>query len=107
MDTGSKFLFTTLGRDDFGGLPKEMRDKLWNTGFGRSEHYIGGDLFGIVSRDDIGLSIDDMEISRAVAAPASVPMVLGPIILKDRRARRLSIRISFTSTTAVSTTTTA
>jgi hypothetical protein len=83
MDTGSKFLFTTLAHDDFGRAPEALRDKLTRTGLGKSEYHIGGDLLGIVTCGDIGLSIDDMEISRSVAASASVPMALGPIILKD------------------------
>jgi predicted acylesterase/phospholipase RssA len=84
MDTGSKFLFTTLSHDDFGRVPNSLREKLANTGLGKSEYHVGGDLLGIVTCDDIGLSIEDMEISRAVAASAAVPVALGPIILKDR-----------------------
>jgi hypothetical protein len=85
MDTGAKFLFTTLTKDDFDGTPKGVAEDLSRTGFGKSGYHFGGDLLGVTFCDDIGLSIGDMEVSRGVAASASVPLLLGPIVLKDQK----------------------
>jgi len=83
MDTGSKFLFTTLTPNDFDAMPTTLVERLSKTGFGKSDYHFGGDLMGITFCDDIGLSIGDMEVSRAVVASASVPLMLGPMVLKD------------------------
>jgi predicted acylesterase/phospholipase RssA len=85
MDTGSKFLFTTLAGDNFDAAPKTLVERLSETGFGKSDYHFGGDLLGVTFCDDIGLSIGDMEVSRGVAASASVPLLLGPIVLKDQK----------------------
>jgi len=85
MDTGGRFLFTTLTKDDFDATPKEVAEELSRTPFGKSYFHFSGDLLGITFCDDIGLSIGDMEVSRGVAASASVPLILGPIVLKDQK----------------------
>ncbi len=85
MDTAARFLFTTLTRNNFDTTPKEVAEKLSRTGFGKSDFHFGGDLLGITFCDDIGLSIGDMEVSRGVAASASVPLLLGPIVLKNQK----------------------
>jgi predicted acylesterase/phospholipase RssA len=85
MDTGARFLFTTLTKDNFDTTPRELTETLSQTGFGKSDFHFGGDLMGITVCDDIGLSIGDMEVSRGVAASASVPLLLGPIVLKDQK----------------------
>lgn len=85
MDTGARFLFTTLTRDHFDTEPRGVAERLSQTGFGKSDFRFGGDLLGITFCDDIGLSIGDMEVSRGVAASASVPLLLGPIVLKDQK----------------------
>ncbi len=85
MDTGSKFLFTTLSRANFDDVPKDISDRLAATAFGKSDYTFGGDLLGVTFCDDIGLSIGDMDVSRAVTASASVPLLLGPIVLKDQK----------------------
>ncbi len=85
MDTGARFLFTTLTKDSFDTTPRDLAEKLTQTGFGKSNFRFGGDFLGITFCDDIGLSIGDMEVSRGVAASASVPLLLGPIVLKDQK----------------------
>lgn len=85
MDTGARFLFTTLTKENFDTAPPNIAEKLSRTGFGKSEFHFSGDLIGITLCDDIGLSISDMEVSRGVAASASVPLLLGPIVLKDQK----------------------
>jgi predicted acylesterase/phospholipase RssA len=85
MDTGARFLFTTLAKDSFDTTPHDMAEKLSKTGFGKCDFQFGGDLLGITFCDDIGLSIGDMEISRGVAASASVPLLLGPVVLKNQK----------------------
>jgi predicted acylesterase/phospholipase RssA len=85
MDTGSKFLFTTLTGKDFDAAPQTLVNELSRTGFGKSDYNFGGDLLGVTFCDDIGLSIGDMEVSRGVAASASVPLLLGPMVLKNQK----------------------
>jgi hypothetical protein len=85
IDTGSKFLFTTLTPSDFDAAPKTLVERLSTTGFGKSDYHFGGDLLGMTFCDDIGLSIGDMEVSRGVVASGSVPLLLGPIVLKDQK----------------------
>jgi len=82
MEPGAKFLFTTLSTSDFEVDPERMArrsmESLKNSGI-----LLGADVFGVVTPDDIGVSIADMEVSRAVAASSSVPLVLGPIVMRD------------------------
>ncbi|MBN2225234.1 MAG: patatin-like phospholipase family protein [Deltaproteobacteria bacterium] len=85
MDTGSKFLFTTLTPNDFDDAPEALVESLSKTGFAKSDYHFGGDLLGITFCNDIGLSIGDMEVSRGVVASGSVPFLLGPIVLKDQK----------------------
>jgi hypothetical protein len=85
IDTGSRFLFTTLTPNDFDAVPNALIESLSKTGFGQSDYHFGGDLLGLTFCDDIGLSIGDMEVSRGVVASGSVPLLLGPIVLKDQR----------------------
>jgi hypothetical protein len=85
MDTGARFLFTTLARENFDTAPKDVAEKLSRTAFGKCDFHFSGDLIGVTFCDDIGLSIGDMEVSRGVAASASVPLLLGPIVLKDQK----------------------
>jgi hypothetical protein len=85
MDTGAKFLFTTLSREDFDAVPQDIVDRFSGTTFARSDFNFGGDLLGVMFCSDIGLSIGDMEVSRGIAASASVPLLLGPIVLKDQK----------------------
>jgi predicted acylesterase/phospholipase RssA len=85
MDTGARFLFTTLSRADFEVRPEDIYHKLIKTSLAESSITFGGDVLGIMTPDDIGISIDDMEVSRAVAASASVPVILGPVVLRDNK----------------------
>jgi predicted acylesterase/phospholipase RssA len=85
LDTGSLFLFTTLTPHDFDAAPNTLVERLSRTGFAKSDYHFGGDLLGLTFCDDIGLSIGKMDVSRGVVASASVPLVLGPIVLKDQK----------------------
>ena len=85
MDTGAKFLFTTLTRSDFEVRPELLSRRFKTTSLAKSDISFGGDVLNIVTADDIGISITDMEISRAAAASASVPLILGPVVLKDNK----------------------
>ncbi|MBN1574072.1 MAG: patatin-like phospholipase family protein [Deltaproteobacteria bacterium] len=82
MDNGSKFLFTTLRRSDF----------LFNT-FSKTEvpeetaaawEYIlpVKEEEGAMFAGDIGQSIGNMRVSRAVMGSASIPLLFGPIIIE-------------------------
>ncbi|MBN1572049.1 MAG: patatin-like phospholipase family protein [Deltaproteobacteria bacterium] len=84
MDTGSKFLFTTVRRDVFSShAEEELGSKLIDTGMGKSNVPLEEGLLNIKLCEDIGISVGDMEVSRAVVASAAVPLIFGPIIFKD------------------------
>lgn len=84
MDTGSKFLFTTLKRNVFSShAEEELGSKLSETGMGRSNVLLEQGLLDTLLCEDIGIDIGDMEVSRAVVASAAVPLIFGPIVLKD------------------------
>lgn len=84
MDTGAKFLFTTVKRDIFSSHAEdELGKKLGETGMGRSNVLLEQGLLDTMLCDDIGIDIGDMEVSRAVVASAAVPLIFGPIILQD------------------------
>jgi predicted acylesterase/phospholipase RssA len=85
MDTGAKFVFTTLPRQDFEVRPEEIYRSLKDTSLAESHISFGGDMFNVVTADDIGVSIAAMEVSRAAAASASVPLILGPVVLRDNK----------------------
>jgi len=84
MDTGSKFLFTTLSRSDFDFMPIFASEIVSGTGIGKSNIHFEDEVLGLTFCDDIGLSIGDMDVSRAVVASSAVPLVFGPIVLKDQ-----------------------
>jgi predicted acylesterase/phospholipase RssA len=85
MDTGAKFLFTTLTRSDFEARPELLTRRLTETALAESDVSFGGDVLDIVTTDDIGVSITDMKISRAAAASACVPLILGPVVMRDNK----------------------
>lgn len=82
METGAKFLFTTLPRAEFEADPGRLVGRPMESLAG-SGISLGADVFNIVTPGDLGLSIEAMEVSRAVAASSSVPLVLGPVVLRD------------------------
>ena len=84
MDTGARFLFSTVERDAFKfDLEEEIVSRFEDTGLYKSNILFYEELVEVLFCDDIGLEIGDMEISRAVVASAAVPVLFGPIILKD------------------------
>ncbi len=85
MDTGAKFLFTTLTRSDFATRPDLLTRRYSGTSLAESDISFGGDVLDIVTTDDIGVSIEDMEVSRAAAASACVPLILGPVVMRDNK----------------------
>ena len=82
MDTGSKFLFTTLKRSDFTFDTLSRTGSFENTGIVRSNILLKRKGQGVTFTRDIGLSIGGMRISKAVMASAGVPFLFGPVILK-------------------------
>jgi predicted acylesterase/phospholipase RssA len=84
MDTGAKFLFTTLSRKDFDYGTAISSGLYDDTGLARSNVIFTGDILGVNFCEDIGLSIGDMDISRAVVASAAVPLIFGPVILGNQ-----------------------
>jgi predicted acylesterase/phospholipase RssA len=84
METGAKFLFTTLPRTDFEVRPERIAGRSMES-LAESDISFGADVFNIVTPDDIGVSVMDMEVSLAVAASSAVPLVLGPVVMRDNR----------------------
>ncbi len=83
MDNGAKFLFTTLSRKDFNYLPNFETERFEDTGIIKSNILFEEGILDVLFCEDIGLSIEDMDVSRAVVASAGVPLIFGPIILRD------------------------
>ncbi len=83
MDSGAKFLFTTFPPSAFTHRNLMGIVDGESTGIMKSNILYEEAVLGVKFCDDIGLSIGDMEVSRAVAASTSVPLVFGPIVLKD------------------------
>jgi predicted acylesterase/phospholipase RssA len=82
METGARFLFTTLPRTDFEVGPERIAPDAMKS-MGESGISFGADVFNVVTPDDIGVSTADMEVSLAVAASSSVPLLLGPVVMRD------------------------
>ncbi len=85
MDTGSKFLFTTLIRSNFTFETLSRTGSFEDTGIVRSNILLKRKDQGVTFTGDIGLSICEMRISKAVMASAGVPFLFGPVILKGKR----------------------
>jgi predicted acylesterase/phospholipase RssA len=83
MDSGAKFLFTTLPSSQFTRRSLLGSVRADRTGIVKSNILYEPEVLGVKFCSDIGLSIGDMEVSRAVVASAGVPLVFGPVILKD------------------------
>jgi hypothetical protein len=84
MESGAKFLFTTLPRTDFEVDPGRIAGAAMES-LAESNISIGADVFNIMTPGDIGVSITDMEVSLAAAASSSVPLALGPVVMRDNR----------------------
>lgn len=87
LDSGKKFLFTTLPRSNF-KTDLEIAKKLKNfksAGMAKSNISINENIYSVVFAEDIGLSISEMEVSWAVASSIGAPAIFGPIVLKDRQ----------------------
>lgn len=89
MDTGSKFLFTTLTKPNFTFNTLTRTGSFEDTGILRSNILLKRKDQGVTFTGDIGLSIGGMRISKAVTASAGVPFVFGPVILKGQRGTTL------------------
>lgn len=85
MDTGAKFLFTTLGRSNFIFETLVKPGFLEKRGIEKSNILLRRRGQGVMFADDIGLSIGQMRISKAVMASAGVPLLFGPVILKGKK----------------------
>jgi predicted acylesterase/phospholipase RssA len=83
MDSGAKFLFTTLPRSEFANRSLLGRYGGAASGIMKSNIIYDPDVLGVRFCRDIGLSIGEMTVSRAVVASAGVPLVFGPVVLKD------------------------
>ncbi len=83
MDSGAKFLFTTLPRSQFGNRSLLGAYGDAETGIMKSNIMYDPNVLGVTLCHDIGLSIGGMEVSRAVVASAGVPLLLGPVVLKN------------------------
>jgi predicted acylesterase/phospholipase RssA len=83
MDSGAKFLFTTLPRSEFANRSLLSAYNGAATGITKSNIIYDPDVLKVRFSQDIGLSIGEMNVSRAVVASAGVPLLFGPVVLKD------------------------
>jgi hypothetical protein len=86
MDSGAKFLFTNLPPEEFEMPPEvqaELYEKFEDTGIMRSNIFFEEGILGSMFCRDIGMNVGEIEVSRAVTASAAVPLVFGPVIMKD------------------------
>jgi predicted acylesterase/phospholipase RssA len=83
MDSGAKFLFTTMPRSEFSNRSLLSGRTAAGTGIMKSNIIYDPDVLGVAFCKDLGLSVGRMEVSRAVVASAGVPLLFGPIVLKD------------------------
>jgi predicted acylesterase/phospholipase RssA len=83
MDSGAKFIFTTLPRSEFENRSLLASYNGGTTGIMKSNILYDPEVLGLKFPSDIGLSIGEMEVSRAVVASAGVPLLFGPVVLKD------------------------
>ncbi len=83
MDSGAKFLFTTLPRSEFTNRSLLSAYSGTTAGIMKSNIIFDPDVLKVRFAQDIGLSIGRMEVSRAVVASAGVPLLFGPVVLKD------------------------
>lgn len=83
MDSGAKFLFTTLPRSEFTNRSLLSVYTGTATGIMKSNIIYDPDVLRVRFAQDIGLSIGEMRVSRAVVASAGVPLLFGPVVLKD------------------------
>lgn len=83
MDSGAKFLFTTLPGSEFANRSLLGAYNGGGGGIMKSNILYDPEVLGVRFCRDIGLSIGQMTVSRAVVASAGVPLVFGPVVLKD------------------------
>ncbi len=83
MDSGAKFLFTTLPRSEFTNRSLLSAYTGAATGIMKSNIVYDPDVLKVKFAQDIGRSIGEMKVSRAVVASAGVPLLFGPVVLKD------------------------
>jgi hypothetical protein len=74
---GSKFVFTTLKSSDF-HMPKPQ---------GQADRDLVRAI-GVVTLDDLGHDPDKYTVARGVTASAAFPILIRPLRIKDRKARR-------------------
>ncbi|MBN2225232.1 MAG: patatin-like phospholipase family protein [Deltaproteobacteria bacterium] len=83
MDSGAKFLFTTLPRSEFTNRSLLSIVSGTTSGIMKSNIIYDPDVLRVRFCRDAGLSIGRMRVSRAVVASAGVPLLFGPVVLKD------------------------
>ena len=87
MDSGAKFLFTTIPPEEF-KMPdqyeSELYEKYMDSGIMRSNILFEQGILETLFCRDIGVNIGEVEVSRAVVASSAVPLVFGPLIIEDQ-----------------------
>jgi hypothetical protein len=86
MDSGAKFLFTTIPSEEF-RYPAEEEEKgyeyFMDTGILKSNIMFEEGILGTMFCSDVGVNVGDIEVSRAVVASSAVPLVFGPVLIED------------------------
>lgn len=86
MDSGAKFLFTTIPPDELRITPEEEAEGFeyfMDTGILRSNILFEEGILETLFCRDIGVDIGEIEVSRAVVASSAVPLVFGPLLIED------------------------
>ena len=85
LNNGKKFLFTTLHCSNFEVNTGGDMEGLMFTPIGKSNVPLRGKIYSTLYAEDLGISIRDMKISWAIASSISVPSLIGPVPLMNRR----------------------
>jgi len=86
MDSGAKFLFTTIPPEEFDIPFREDLDGFEyfeDTGIYQSNIMYEKGILETLFCKDIGVDVGEIEVSRAVVASSAVPLVFGPLLLED------------------------
>ncbi|MBN1574073.1 MAG: patatin-like phospholipase family protein [Deltaproteobacteria bacterium] len=85
MNSGDKFLFTTLHRSNFAAGSEGYLKGFRPTPIGNSNVPFENKIYSTLYAEDLGISIRDMKISWAIASSISAPPLIGPVPLMNRK----------------------
>ncbi len=84
LNSGKKFLFTTLPRSNFAAGAEGGLGDFRSTPIVKSNVPLKDKIYSTLYAEDLGISIRDMKISWAIASSISAPPIIGPVPLMNR-----------------------